>query len=215
MTAEKYVKDIVKGIQCDKKRGKDIQKQLLSEVKERLAAGEKLEDIMEDMGSVKEIAASFNETPTIAINKSRSNKKLFMAILSIVGVLAGMILIALLILPKQSDIAKSDVFDVDEVNAAVVQTIDWLDEGDYDALQKNAREDMANILTADIMDPVKDKLREDWGKRISLGKIYAMEITQKKNHFATCQVSASYENVNVIYTISFDENMHVAGLYLK
>jgi len=215
MTAEKYVKDIVKGIQCDKKRGKDIQKQLLSEVKERMAAGEKLEDIMESMGNVKEIAASFNETPTIVMNKSHTMKKLMMAILPLVAIIVAMVVIAVLILPKQSDLAKSEIFNVDEVNAAVVQTIDLLDANDYEALQKNARDDMKNVLTEDVMKPVKDKMMDDWGERTSMGNIYAVEITQKKDHFATCQVSAAYENINVTYTISFDENMHVAGLYVK
>ena len=41
------------------------------------------------------------------------------------------------------------------------------------------------------------------------------EITQMNRHFAVCQVNVSYENVSVVYTITFDENMNVAGLYFK
>ena len=46
MTAETYVKQIVKKVKCDKKRKQDIEKQLLYEIEERIETGEKLQDIL-------------------------------------------------------------------------------------------------------------------------------------------------------------------------
>lgn len=215
MTADQYVKQITKGIQCDAKRRKDIRKQLKAEIQERLNKGEKLENIIESMGSVKEVVASFNETSSVVVHKSHAGKKLLKAIIPMILVLAIMMIPIILLLPKQTKISESEIFIQSEVDEAVVQVIDWLDRNDYESMRKIAREDMANVLTEEIMTPAKEKILIDWGKRVSMGKIYSVEITQKDKHFATCQVTAVYEKISVTYTMSFDEKMHLAGLYFK
>lgn len=215
MTANQYVKSITKEIICDKKRRKDIQKQLKAEIQERMNNGEKLEDIIEDMGTVKEIAASFNETAGIVLNKSHTGKKLFKAIAPILAIMILLVALVSAMLPKSRDLSKSEKFNQETVDAAVMQTLDLLDQNDYEALQKYAREDMVSVLTEDTMNPVKDKILLNWGERVSVGKIYSVEIIQKDQHFATSQVNVVYDRVNVTYTMSFDEDMHIAGLYLK
>ena len=60
MTAEKYVKQIVKKIACGSQKKRDIKRQLLAEVEDRRQEGENLTEIMAEMGSVQEIADSFN-----------------------------------------------------------------------------------------------------------------------------------------------------------
>ncbi len=42
-----------------------------------------------------------------------------------------------------------------------------------------------------------------------------MEVLQRGKYFAVCQVTVTYENTSVTYTISFDESMKIAGLYMK
>ena len=51
MTGEKYVSQIVKKIQCGKDRKDDISRQLMTEINERIAQGETIEDIIHEMGS--------------------------------------------------------------------------------------------------------------------------------------------------------------------
>ena len=41
------------------------------------------------------------------------------------------------------------------------------------------------------------------------------EIRQRGQRYAVVQVAVMYENVEVTYTITFDENMKLAGLYMK
>ena len=41
------------------------------------------------------------------------------------------------------------------------------------------------------------------------------EIRQNGQRYVVVQVAVTYENVNVTYTITFDENMKLAGLYMK
>ena len=74
---------------------------------------------------------------------------------------------------------------------------------------------LKSVLTKTTMDSVKEDLSTDWGERTALGSIYSQEVTQKGRHYVICQVNASYENVSVTYTITFDEHMKLAGLYLK
>ena len=42
-----------------------------------------------------------------------------------------------------------------------------------------------------------------------------IEVAQSGKHFATCQAQVSYENIIITYTISFDENMKLSGLFMK
>ncbi|MGN0341172.1 MAG: DUF3887 domain-containing protein [Roseburia sp.] len=215
MTAEKYVKQIVKKIACSSKKKKDIKKQLLAEMEDRSQAGESLTEIMAEMGNVQEIADSFNESISAEEKKRYKVQKILKIVITII--LALVILGALLVwaLPKQNDIKDSQVFTQDEVESTLLRTIDLLDQGDYDTLQSMGTHEMESTFNVYTMENAKSQISENWGTRTSIGNIYMAEITQMNRHFAVCQVNASYENVSVVYTITFDENMKIAGLYFR
>ena len=61
MTAEKYVNAIIKKVKCGKEKRQEIKEQLLSDISIALEQGETLEEIINHMGSVQEMAAEFNE----------------------------------------------------------------------------------------------------------------------------------------------------------
>ena len=61
MNAKKYVNAIVRKIKCNGKKKKEIKKQLLMDINMRMKQGERLEEIISQMGTVKEIADGFNE----------------------------------------------------------------------------------------------------------------------------------------------------------
>ena len=61
MTAETYVKQILKKVCCNSTKKKEIKKQLLADIKERTAQGETLEEVLSHMGTVQEVADSFHE----------------------------------------------------------------------------------------------------------------------------------------------------------
>ena len=44
---------------------------------------------------------------------------------------------------------------------------------------------------------------------------YATEVIQNGEHYAIAQVTVSYENVNVVYTLTYDADMKLAGLYMR
>lgn len=215
MTAEKYVKMISKRVMCSGKKRKDIQKQLLSEIEERVSGGEKPEEVMAQMGSIGEIAESFNENISDGDKKIFKKRRLIKAVIVAAAVLTLILGTAYWILPKASDISSSEIFTEPDVRSVLMDTIDMLDAGDYQGLSDNAASEMKKYLQKHKMEEFKNSLCANWGDRKMMGEVYMQEVIQMNKHYATCQVNVTYENVSVVYTISFDRNLKIAGLYMK
>ena len=215
MTAEIYVKQIVKRVKCDRKRKQDIEKQLLYEIKERTGAGENLQDILSEMGTAEEIAAGFNEGISEAERKRYRRNTLLKILVPIVVALLVLISIAVWYWPKVNDIESSDIFVGAEVEQKLVEVITLLDADDYESLQTLSTSRMADVLNDEYMLAAKQKISDEFGERVSVGTIYMQEIRQMGQSFAACQAIVTYENVGVVYTITFDEDMKLAGLYMR
>ena len=215
MTAEAYVKQIVKKVKCDNKRKLDIEKQLLYEIEERTESGEELQDILSGMGTVEEIAAGFNESMSEADQRRYRRNALVKILVPIMVILLALIAVVVWYLPKVNDIESSDIFIKADVEQKLVEVITLLDEDDYESLQAVSTGRMANVLTEDYMPSAKQQLSEEFGERISVGTIYMQEVRQLGLYLAVCQATVTYENVSIVYTITFDEDMRLAGLYMK
>lgn len=219
MKAETYVDKIVKQMQCSKSKKEEIRKQLLGDIRERVAAGESEEAVIAQMGTVEELAQEFNESFSAKerkrSRKSRSTKMIIITILVIIGLFAIATALLYWMLPKGTDISESSTFVKEQVEARVEEVINLLDDGAYDTLAENATEQMEGVLNDEDMDAAKQLVGDDWGARVELGTIYMQEVEQQGVHYVITQVAASYENVTVTYTITFDENMKLAGIYMK
>ena len=219
MKAETYVDKIVKQMQCSKSKKEEIRKQLLGDIRERVAAGESEEAVIAQMGTVEELAQEFNESFSAKerkrSRKAKSTKMIIITILVIIGLFAIATALLYWMLPKGTDISESSTFVKEQVEARVEEVINLLDDGAYDTLAENATEQMAGVLNDDDMDAAKQLVGDDWGARVELGTIYMQEVEQQGVHYVITQVAASYENVTVTYTITFDENMKLAGIYMK
>lgn len=215
MTAETYVKQIIRRVKCDRKRKQDIEKQLLYEIKERVGAGENLQDILSEMGTVEEIAAGFNEGISESEQRKYRRKIVAKILVLIVVVLLVLISVAVWYLPKVNDIESSDIFVGTEVEEKLVEVVTLLDADDYAGLQAVSTSRMADVLNDDYMSAAKQQLSEGFGERIAVGTIYMQEVQQMGQSFAVCQTTVIYENVTVVYTITFDEEMNLAGLYMR
>lgn len=215
MTAEAYVKQIIRRVKCDRKRKQDIEKQLLYEIKERVGSGENLQDILSEMGTVEEIAAGFNEGISESERRKYRRKTVAKILVLIVVVLLVLISVAVWYLPKVNDIESSDIFVETEVEQKLVEVVTLLDADDYAGLQAVSTSRMADALNDDYMSAAKQQLSEGFGERIAVGTIYMQEVQQMSQSFAVCQTTVIYENVTVVYTITFDEEMNLAGLYMR
>lgn len=215
MDANKYVNAIARKIKCGGKKKKEIKKQLMTDIDMRMKQGEQLEEIILQMGTAKEIADGFNENISSKEQKRYARYKVLKIVLPIVAVLVFLVLYGYWMLPKSYDIGQSECFDQEQVEAAMKETIELLDAGDYAALQESAIPQMQSLLNAETMDKAKGALSDDWGERKQFGTVYMAEVIQGNLHFAVGEITVAYENVSATYRLTYDEKMRLSGIYVR
>ncbi len=213
MNAEKYVKEIVKRLKCTGTKRKEIGSQLLSDIAARREQGESLEQIMESMGQPQEIADAFWQDFSDADKKAYRRGKIVRTVSEIILALIASSLLAWWLMPKPA--ALGDDLSQEEIAASVEQVITLLNEGDFDGLQDMAVDKLKSKLTPEVIDPVRQQISQDWGEMQSIGKTYVQGMKQKGTLIIVTQTDAIYENVSVVYTISFDEDLKLGGLYIR
>lgn len=215
MNGEQYVNAVVKKVRCGKERKKEIKKQLTADIETRVEQGEKPEEIIARMGTAQEIADSFNETIPAKEQKQYARNRVLKLLLSIIVLLALLAVAAYWMLPKGHEIEKSDYFDKAQVEAAMKETVELFDAGDSDSMLENAIPEMEPYLTPEAIEGIKKQIAEDWGERQQFGTVYIAEVEQKNEHFAVGEIMVTYENVSVVYRLTYDDKMRLAGLYIR
>lgn len=213
MDAEKYVKDIVRGLKCTGKKKREIGSQLLSDIDARREQGETLEQIVKSMGTPQEIAEAFRQNLSEADRKAYRRGRIGMSAGAIALVLILLAILVWWMLPKPADLGEN--FSEEEITANVEKVVDLLNRNDFEALKDISIPKMSGVLTQETIDKVRDSISDNWGSMQSLGKVYMQGIKQRGKYFIVTQVDAIYENVSVIYTISFDKDMRLGGLYIR
>lgn len=215
MSAEKYVKDIVSKIKCTGAKKKEIEKQLLSDISMRMEQGESLEQIMESMGTAQEIADAFSQNLPEAERKIQRKKRIGIIIVMIV---TGVFLLGAYvwwIFPKPLDIKNIESVTEEAVDAQVETVVTLLNGNDFETLRGMAIDEMQNVLTQEVIDQARDPISDDWGEMLMVGFTYVQGIQQKGRVFIVTQTDVMYENVSVTYTITFDEDLKLAGVYMR
>lgn len=215
MSAEKYVKDIVSKIKCTGAKKKEIEKQLLSDISMRMEQGESLEQIMESMGTAQEIADAFSQNLPEAERKIQRKKRVGIIIVMIV---TGVFLLGAYvwwIFPKPLDIKNIESVTEEAVDAQVETVVTLLNGNDFETLRGMAIDEMQNVLTQEVIDQARDPISDDWGEMLMVGSTYMQGIKQKGRVFIITQTDVMYENVSVTYTITFDEDLKLAGVYMR
>lgn len=215
MNLNSYINKIVRKIRCGAARKKEIKKELWTDIKLRQEQGEKIEDIISQMGTIKEVADGFNENISDKEKKLYTTKKIIYITGFIVLLILVIVLLLYRILPRSADIENSAYFDKQQVEAAVKQTIQMLDDEDYTAMQENAIEQMKDFVNKETMDRAKAQVSDDWGERQSFGTVYMSELIQKNEHFIVTEVAVSYENISVVYRLTYNTDMQLAGIYMR
>ncbi len=213
MDAEKYVKKIVRNLKCTGAKKKEIGDSLLSDIAARREQGEAMEQIMESMGSPEEIAEAFSQNLSDADRKAYKRRRIGMTIGQIVAALVFLSVLAWWMIPKPA--ALGDDLSQEAVTASVENVVIMLNQNDFDGLQELAVDELKSKLTQETMDEVRKGISEDWGEMQSIGKVYMQGLKQKGKVMVVTQVDAVYENVSVVYTISFDEDLRLGGLYMR
>ncbi|MCI7790405.1 MAG: DUF3887 domain-containing protein [Lachnospiraceae bacterium] len=215
MDERQYVNAIARRIKCNGKKKKEIKRQLLTDITMRTEQGEDFQEIISQMGTVKEIADGFNDNISEKEIKQYIRNRVIKIALSAIVVIIILALILYWMLPKSFSIEQSKYFDKEQVEDAMRTTIELLDVQDYATIQENAIPKMQSVLNQETMENVRKQIAEDWGQRESFGVLYTMELVQGNEHFAVGEVTVSYENATVTYRLTYDREMQLAGLFIR
>ena len=118
-------------------------------------------------------------------------------------------------LPKFSDIGESSVFDETQVRAQAEEIIRFYSEDNFHSVTERMDENMKTVINAATLQFMKTQVSEDFGELVSFDEMDTAEAVQDGKKYAMVQVQVSYENVSVFYTITFDEELKLAGFYIK
>ena len=215
MGEKKYVNAVARKLKCDGKRKREIKKQLLADIQMRENQGERLEEIISRLGKAGELADGFNENISVEEQRRYARNKVLKIVIPTVLAVIFIGMAGFWMLPKTVDIEESRVFDKEEVEAVMKETIELLDAEDYDALQKNAIPTMKPLLNAETRENMRRTLSDDWGERKQFGAVYMVEVIQGNSHLAVGEMTVTYENVSVTYRLTYDEDMRFAGIYVR
>ena len=108
-------------------------------------------------------------------------------------------------------------FDADEVGTAAEEIVGLATTGDYDSIINALRDDLKSSITADQLKEGWAPLFEKAGAFDSITKTVFSSTKDKTTgeEYAVVQVLAKHANANLIYTLSFDKDLALVGLYLK
>lgn len=217
MTAKQYVNSVKRKLKCSPERKEDISKELLSKIETRLRKGEQLDAILTQMGTAKEKANQYNAKIPPKERKTYDRKIRIITMVSLLFFLFGVsFLISNRPMMEELYIGDSKYFSKAEVESYTKNIIDYLDENNCTALKEHSRPEMHAIFTEDKLNEAKEKVAENWGKRLELGEMKVTEIMKdRKEHYATIDLTASYENVEITYRFAYDTNMKLAAIYMK
>ena len=219
MTAEKYVNTIIKQIKCSNAKRKEIRRQLLSDISAAQEQGESLDAIINRMGSAKNMAREFNEnlseTESKKYVKGRRIKIVAFLAAILAAILTILVILAYWFLPKGAEIASSGIFEETVVEEKIKDVVERFNQDDYETLRAEAIEEIQSALTKEQMAEAKNQISEDWGSYQSMGNIYMSEVSQMGKHYVVGEITVVYEHVSITFRLTFDEDMKLAGLYMR
>lgn len=219
MTAEKYVNEIIKKLRCSGKKRREIRQQLMEDILSETAESGNVDTVIMRMGTPEEVAGEFNENMPGEELKKFSNMKTAKTVGIVVGVVAILISLltaaALWVLPKSYSFGKSGLFQEKTVKSHIQIVVEKVSEEDYDYLKKECNPQMEKVMSKDTMNNAKKQVSDNWGELKEWGNIYLYEMRQQGRNYVVGQVNVFYENVAVTYTITFDSDMKLAGIYMK
>ena len=219
MTKEKYIKEVVKKLKCSTEKKKEIAKQLESDIQIAMENGETMEGIIESMGTPESIAEEFNANLTdaevAAVKKAKKRKRIITAAV-VIAVLAVIIGVVYWWLPKGKLVEESETFNIEEVENRAELLISLFDAGDYEEIINLSVEEAKTDVFKEALEGAKEQINGDeWGAFQSFGTSYTAEVEQMGKKYVIVQMNAVYENTSVTYTITLDEDLILAGFYVK
>ena len=112
--------------------------------------------------------------------------------------------------------ALAPVFDPEAVEQSAREVVLMLNQQDSAGLLALSDDRLAEVLTQDVMADIYDALAEG-GAFEEFGQVRVSGMTDEASggDFAVVVLVAKYQNRSFVFTISFNEQMELAGLYYR
>jgi hypothetical protein len=108
-----------------------------------------------------------------------------------------------------------DAFDATAVEEAAAEVVELINNNDGEAIRAMGTEELQAALTDEALAPVFDAINAK-GEFQGITKTQlAGTKDQSKNEYAVAVLTAKYTEGTATFTISFDTDMRLAGLYYR
>lgn len=106
-------------------------------------------------------------------------------------------------------------FDVQVVEQHVLATITRFEKDDITGLQAEATAELRPHLTAEQVTGAKAEFAPKWGPRGAVGKPLMTAGKEGDKWYVICELAVGYKATAVVYRLSYDENMKLAGFFVR
>ena len=106
-------------------------------------------------------------------------------------------------------------FDVQVVEQHVMATITRFEKDDITGLQAEATAELRPHLTAEQVTGAKAEFAPKWGPRGAVGKPLMTAGKEGDKWYVICELAVGYKATAVVYRLSYDENMKLAGFFVR
>ncbi len=106
-------------------------------------------------------------------------------------------------------------FDVQVVEQHVMATIERFEKDDVTGLQAEATSDLRPHLTAEQITGAKAEFAPKWGARGGVGKPLMTAGKEDGKWYVICELAVGYKATAVVYRLTYDENMKLAGFFVR
>ena len=106
-------------------------------------------------------------------------------------------------------------FDVQVVEQHVMATIERFEKDDITGLQREATAELRPHLTAEQISGAKAEFAPKWGARGGVGKPLMTAGKEDGKWYVICELAVGYKATAVVYRLTYDENMKLAGFFVR
>ena len=129
----------------------------------------------------------------------------------------GLALILILSLTACSVAKLSENYDKDEVLSRAEEIVALLNASDFDAVAAGVREDLQEQLSSEVLENALGEILAQAGafQEFTAEAVTGQQSKTTGEDYAVAVLVGKYENASHTFTISFNEDLEIVGLYMK
>lgn len=220
MNQASYVKTVAKHLVCSKARRDEFVGDLESDIAAALAAGEAWEQVEHRLGDPRQMAAEFNadlSDSERAAGKKRKRNRIIGIVVAVALVLVAVIAVAAWwVMPHYVAVGEASGHTEQQIIERSQEVVELFSDGDAQAIAALGNETMKQGLNEQMIQAARDAINGgDWGDFKSFGTIYVGEFVQMGQTSNPVELVAVYEHATVTFTLAFNGDMELTGLFVK